>query len=152
MFEIAKLNERSNSFLAIPAATEAAKIATTNAIMNPIKGVADIIGEDITIMNVFMEEISIHNNNDDKSFDDDGVILDEMTAVIRTIIINDKGEGFSSVSESIPRALSTIFANFGTPDMWEGRGLTVKVGQRAVKGTNRVFTLTVKCFKDLAKK
>lgn len=146
MFEIAKLNERSNSFLAIPAATEAAKIATTNAIMNPTKGIADIIGEDITISNVFMEEISIHSNGDEKSVDDDGVILDEMTAAIRTIIINDKGEGFSSVSESIPRALSTIFANFGSPDMWEGRGLVVKVGQKAVKGTNRVFTLTVKGF------
>lgn len=125
----AMVNDANPVLSTMVAETKAEKITFFNAVENPVAKVSDFINNEITISNVYMEKAEYRS--------DEGLINDG----VKTVIINDKGEGILANSIGIAKSLYSIFNVFGMPSEWD-EPLTVKVKQVETKN-GRYFKLEV---------
>lgn len=109
--------------------TKKEKALFYNAVENPTRKVADLINQEITITNVYMEKAHY--------IDDEGIVTDG----VKTVLIDENGEGILANSIGIVKAVYSIFSVFGMPDEWD-EPMKVKVKQVETK-RGRYFKLEV---------
>ena len=122
-------NEKVTMFTSMSAQTVDEKKALFNAMNNPEKRVADMIGKQIAIRDVFVESVDMVNEE-----------TGEVTIAPRIVLVDTKGVSYQCVSTGIFSALKKLFQIFGMPT-WEN-GIKTEVAQ-IQKGKRNILTLRV---------
>ena len=122
-------NEKVTMFTSMSAQTVDEKKALFNAMNNPQKRVADMIGKEIVIRDVFVESVDMVNEE-----------TGEVTIAPRIVLVDVKGVSYQCVSTGIFSALKKLFQIFGMPT-WEN-GIKTEVAQ-IQKGKRNILTLRV---------
>ena len=122
-------NEKVTMFTSMSAQTVDEKKALFNAMNNPEKRVADMIGKEIVIRDVFVESVDMVNEE-----------TGEVTIAPRIVLVDVKGVSYQCVSTGIFSALKKLFQIFGMPT-WEN-GIKTEVAQ-IQKGKRNILTLRV---------
>lgn len=122
-------NEKVTMFTSMSAETVDEKKALFNAMNNPQKRVADMIGKEIAIRDVFVESVDMVNEE-----------TGEVTIAPRIVLVDTKGVSYQCVSTGIFSALKKLFQIFGMPT-WEN-GIKTEVAQ-IQKGKRNILTLRV---------
>ena len=122
-------NDKVTMFTSMSAETADEKKALFNAMNNPEKRVADMIGKQIAIRDVFVESVDMVNEE-----------TGEVTIAPRIVLVDTKGVSYQSVSTGIFSALKKMFQIFGMPT-WEN-GIKTEVAQ-IQKGKRNILTLRV---------
>lgn len=123
--------ERVTCFCSFEPKTLQEKKRFYNIINSSSKRIGDCINETINMKDVYVEIVKCTNKE-----------TGEVTECPRTIIIDDKGEGYQAVSLGIFGALKKIFQVFGQPNTWD-TVLPIKVKQ-VTKGEKKILTLECK--------
>ena len=122
-------NDKVTMFTSMSAQTADEKKALFNAMNNPEKRVADMIGKEIAIRDVFVESVDMVNEE-----------TGEVTIAPRIVLVDTKGVSYQCVSTGIFSALKKMFQIFGMPT-WEN-GIKTEVAQ-IQKGKRNILTLRV---------
>ena len=122
-------NDKVTMFTSMSAQTADEKKALFNAMNNPQKRVADMIGKEIIIKDVFVESVDMVNEE-----------TGEITIAPRIVLVDTKGVSYQCVSTGIFSALKKMFQIFGMPT-WEN-GIKTEVAQ-IQKGKRNILTLRV---------
>ena len=122
-------NDKVTMFTSMSAQTVDEKKALFNAMNNPQKRVADMIGKEIAIRDVFVESVDMVNEE-----------TGEVTIAPRIVLVDVKGVSYQCVSTGIFSALKKMFQIFGMPT-WEN-GIKTEVAQ-IQKGKRNILTLRV---------
>lgn len=122
-------NDKVTMFTSMSAETADEKKALFNAMNNPQKRVADMIGKEIAIRDVFVESVDMVNEE-----------TGEITIAPRIVLVDTKGVSYQCVSTGIFSALKKMFQIFGMPT-WEN-GIKTEVAQ-IQKGKRNILTLRV---------
>ena len=122
-------NDKVTMFTSMSAQTVDEKKALFNAMNNPEKRVADMIGKQIAIRDVFVESVDMVNEE-----------TGEITIAPRIVLVDTKGVSYQCVSTGIFSALKKMFQIFGMPT-WEN-GIKTEVAQ-IQKGKRNILTLRV---------
>ena len=67
----------------------------------------DIVGSEIKVKNVYVDEREIYNES-----------TGEVTKKHRTVLIDENGQGYATGSQGVFNSLRTIFILWGYPDTW----------------------------------
>lgn len=105
------------------------KKAYFNAISSPSKKLGDMINMEIELRHVYAETCEYINKESG-----------EVTSGVRIVLIDKDGLSYNCSSIGVYKALSKVFAIFGTPDTWED-SLPVRVKQIAPSADRKVLTL-----------
>ena len=97
-------NDKVTMFTSMSAQTADEKKALFNAMNNPEKRVADMIGKQIAIRDVFVESVDMVNEE-----------TGEVTIAPRIVLVDVKGVSYQCVSTGIFSALKKMFQIFGMP-------------------------------------
>lgn len=128
---IVDLTTRTTSYCSMTADTPESKATLYNAMNNPEKRIKDCINEVISIKDVFVEVVTLHN-------DETG----EVTTAPRTVIIDENGVGYQAVSMGIFSALKKLFQVYGEPFNWE-YPVKVKVRQISRSANKNILTFDI---------
>lgn len=103
-----------------------------NAINNPDKKIADVIGEVILLKNIVAHTVDLVDEQ-----------TGEMIQALRVILIDDKGISYEAVSGGIANSLSRLLQIYGQPATWK-EPIKIKARQKSTRnGNNKVTTLEV---------
>lgn len=91
--------------------TQEDKINLFNATNNPAHRIADHINEVIEVKDVFLETVTVAKKDEET-----GEEIQQMLP--RTVLINNKGEGYTCTSFGIYSALKKLFSLIGEPSTW----------------------------------
>ena len=111
------------------------KIKIYKAVNTPDHRIKEFINMDIVIKDIYIEKISVVQKDEsgNEIIDENG--NPKISFVPRVIIIDDKGESYTAVSNGIFNAVKRIFELLGDPHTWE-KPIKFKVKQ-INKGNNR---------------
>lgn len=115
-------------FCSFTAETDEQRAALYNAMNSPDVQIADHIGQEIVMRDIIIEAIELPD-------DDTG----ELHTVPRCTIIDVNGNSYASTSNGIYNALRKICGIYHKTHF--EKGLRVTVGQIALKGGHRAYTL-----------
>lgn len=126
---ISELKNQNSAISWIDTSDTAGKALLFKVANNPDFRISDCIGQKIEMVNAFIEQVQMVN-------DETG----EVNNGVRTVLIDKDGKGYQSVSTGIFNALKKLFAIYGTPDNWKE---PVPVTFTCItRGKNRIFTLS----------
>ena len=125
MFE----HPEQNLVTTLPSGTVEEKKERYNAISGATGRMDKIINVPFELKDVIMHPVTLV---DEKT--------GEIQNMIRTILINDKGESFEGVSMGVISSLQRIFSIFGKPDTWE-EPLSIKLVKRDTRNGNKVTSI-----------
>lgn len=125
---IEAIKESSIAYCSMVANTKEEKIALYNATSNPEARLGEMIGEEINVVHLIFEMITVKN---DEGFEDEAP---------RIILIDDDGKSYTAVSWGIYNSLKNVFRYIGNPPF--NPPLKIKVTQ-VIKGTKRTLQLRV---------
>lgn len=117
---------RTSMFCSFKAETPEEKKKLFKIANNPEFKIADMIGKTILAKDLYCEEVTLTNKE-----------TGETSVAPRIVIIDDKGQGYQSVSMGVFNAIKKVCAIFGNPTWKEPVKLTVV--QKSL-GKNRLFT------------
>lgn len=127
---IADLTTATRSYSSMIAETDEQKAVLFNAVNSAAERIADHVGEEITVKDVYVETVRCYS-------EDTG----EVKVCPRIILIDPDGRAFQCVSVGIFSALKKMFTIFGTPEMWAApRRIRIRQINR---GTWRILTFDV---------
>jgi hypothetical protein len=106
------------------------KKAFFNAINATEKRIGDLIGETITVKNVYVEVVHCINPE-----------TGEASTCPRVVLLDDKNVGYQCVSKGVFSSLSKMFQVFGVPATWD-KPIKIKVKQ-ITKGQKKILTLAI---------
>lgn len=118
----------SIAYCSMVANTKEEKIALYNATSNPEARLGDMVGEEINVVHIVFEMITV---KDDAGFESEAP---------RIILIDDNGKSYTAVSWGIYNSLKNVFRYIDNPPF--NPPLKIKVTQ-VVKGTKRTLQLRV---------
>lgn len=116
------------TFVAKAVNTDEERKALANALNHATHKLSHMINNEIVVTNIIIEKVVI---------DKDG----ESSEAVRTLIIDENGESYSTCSNGVLSSLRHIFAVYGMPDSWVAP-ITLKVRQIDNKD-RRIFVLEV---------
>lgn len=125
---IAMKKNNGAEFCTMIAETEEEKIMLYNITTAETEKVSNHIGEVISLKHIYMQSVEIDA--------EDG---EEPTQAIRTILIDENGVGYASMSNGIVRSVQQILNIFGSPATWE-EPKKCRIMQLQI-GKNRTFRL-----------
>lgn len=123
------VTNNKNMFCSLDMENQENKIKLYNATENVDLLLNDIVGQQIIIKDVYIEEY----NSIDKE-------TGEIKTKYRTILFDEKGKTYASGAYGIYNSLKKIFTIFGDPTSWE----TLKVEVYKRKTNNNTQTLCLK--------
>ena len=127
--ELTNVTERKTMFCSFVAETPEQKKKLFNAMNSADAKLSSMIGEKLTIVDVYCETVTIINEE-----------TGEKQVAPRVVFIDKNGKSFTSTSFGIFNSLKKLIAVYGMPT-WP-QGVTVKVKQ-IERGVNRIYTLEV---------
>lgn len=136
MNEIIRITEDNPTFSSLVPTNREEQVLFYNAVENPTSKLSKFINKRIKFSNVFMEQVTICDKDDDGK-----PIPNTEKPTVKTVLITPEGEGILSTSMGVARSLYSMFQIFGTPDTWESP-MEVEVTQVEI-GKNRTFKLKV---------
>lgn len=110
------------SYCSMHPETEEELKALYNCMNNPKYRVGDFINKTITLKNVYVETVNLVNET-----------TGEVQTAPRTVLIDDKNQGYACVSMVVFSALKKLFMVAGTPDTWK-KPIKVEI-QQITKGS-----------------
>lgn len=117
-------------YCSITAETEKEKVALFNATNAPTGRLKAMINKPIKVKDVFVEVVQCVNKE-----------TGEVKKCPRTVLIDDKGNSYTAVSQGVFSALRKLFAIFGTPDTWEKPITVTPIGVQ--KDKYEILTLSI---------
>ena len=127
---IADLTTRKTAYCSMKADDEKSKSILFNAIQSPDFKVADQIGESISLSEVFVESITLTDEE-----------TGEVSTAPRTVLIASDGRAYVSVSKGIFNAVKMLFSVYGEPATWEN---PVNIKFMSInKGVRRIYTFKI---------
>lgn len=109
-------NSGHASYCSMIPKTPAERKAVFNAINSPSKSLRDFINKTIKLKHVFAEQCEFVDQN-----------TGETVPGVRVVLIDEKGESYSTCSTGVFNGLSKLFSFYGTPDIWsEPVPITIK--------------------------
>ena len=127
--ELTNVTERKTMFCSFIAETPEQKKKLFNAMNSADAKLSSMIGEKITIVDVYCETVTIINEESG-----------EKQVAPRVVFIDKNGKSYTSTSFGIFNSLKKLIAVYGMPT-WP-QGVNVKVKQ-IERGINRIYTLEV---------
>ena len=127
--ELTNVTERKTMFCSFIAETPEQKKKLFNAMNSADAKLSSMIGEKISIVDVYCETVTIMNEESG-----------EKQVAPRVVFIDKNGKSYTSTSFGIFNSLKKLIAVYGMPT-WP-QGVTVKVKQ-IERGINRIYTLEV---------
>ena len=127
---IVDLTTARKSYCSMLANTDEQRAILFNATNSTPEKIADHVGEEITVKDVYVEAVQCINRE-----------TQEVRTCPRVVLISADGIGYQAVSVGIFGALKKLFAIFGTPDSWQNPR-RIKIRQINL-GTNRMLTFDV---------
>lgn len=133
---IVRISEDNPTYQSLVPKNREEQMTFYNALENPEEKLSAYINKRLKFTNVYMEQITICEKDDDGH-----PIPNTEKTTIKTVLITPDGKGILSTSMSVARSLYTMFQIFGTPDTWDAP-MEVIVQQIDI-GKNRTFKLKV---------
>lgn len=128
---IVDLTTRTTSYCSMTANTPESRATLYNAMNNPEKHIKDCINEVISIKDVYVEVVQLHNEE-----------TGEVSVAPRTVIIDENGVGYQAVSLGVFSALKKMFQVYGEPTTWENP-VKVKVRQISRSANKNILTFDI---------
>ena len=107
------------------------KIKVYNAITDPTKKMDDMVNVPFKLKDVIAHPVDLVSEK-----------TGEVETMLRTILIDDKGNSYAGVSAGVVSALQRVFAIFGQPNTW-AEPINVKLVKRDTRNGNKVTTLII---------
>lgn len=123
------LTTAATSYCSLVPATDADRKTLYNAVNSPAGKLADYIGKQITVTDVYVEIVDMMNQE-----------TGEVTKAPRIVLFDKDGNSYGAVSTGVFGSLKKLFAVFGTPDTWKNP-LKLEVKQIERGGGKRLLTL-----------
>lgn len=120
-----------HSYCSMVPNNENEQIALFNAINSPQKKLSSMINLEVAVKDVFAEECTYIDKE-----------TGEPLPGVRIVLIDEKGESYSTSSRGIFNGLSKLFALFGTPDHWK-KPIKIKVRQVSVAVDKNVLVFDI---------
>lgn len=108
-----------------------------NASANSDTSVGEMINRTINLRHVFCEMVEIKPKLDKETGE-----MSEGGIQPRTVLIDENGKSYSTISMGIFTALKKLFAIKGTPDTWD-KPVPIEIIQKNI-GKNRLFSFILK--------
>lgn len=105
------------------------KIKVYNAITDPSKKMDEMVNLPFNLKDVIAHPVELIDEE-----------TGEVNHMLRTILIDDKGNSYAGVSAGVVSALQRIFSLFGKPQTW-AEPLKVKLVKRDTRNGHKVTTL-----------
>lgn len=124
----ADLTKKGVSYCSMQTASMRDKVSLYNAISKPNK-IQDVINMQIKLAHIYIDAITITDQN-----------TGEKITAPRIVLIDDKANGYQSVSAGMYDSVKRLIQMFGEPDSWQ-KPLTVKVIPVALKNGGHTYNL-----------
>ena len=118
-------------------------LAIAKAVMNATP-LDDQLGKPFNLVHFVAQVVKVtptkenkENANDDRIVDADGRV-----EALRTILIDDKGNAYATVSDGVTAALTNIVAIMGQPSQWK-KPVSVTAEKKQGRNGFKFFTLTL---------
>lgn len=108
------------------------KVAIYNAISNAQEKLDDHINKELKIVDVVVHPVQIVDER-----------TGEVSNMLRTILIDDKGIGYAAVSYGVLSALQRMFGIIGKPS-WKDEPVVIIPKKETTRNGNKVTTLAIK--------
>lgn len=108
-----------------------------NATANSDASIGEMINRTINLRHVFCEMVEIKPKINPESGE-----MTEGGIQPRTVLIDENGKSYSTISMGIFAALKKLFAIKGTPDTWD-KPVPIEIIQKNI-GKNRLFSFNLK--------
>lgn len=138
---ILKPDSMETLYIARQPDTPEEKKAVANAMSNPTHKLADFVNTPITVSNIFMEKIVMDQQKTVRDDEGNELTVTEPNETIRTILIDQDGISYSTLSVGVINALKHFFLIFGTPDTWEEPKTMIPKNVQVGKG--KLITLEI---------
>ena len=115
-------------------------LAIAKAVMNATP-LDDQLGKPFNLVHFVAQVVKVTPNKEDVN-DDRIVDADGRVEVLRTILIDDKGNAYATVSDGVTAALTNIVAIMGQPSHWE-KPVSVTAEKKQGRNGFKFFTLTL---------
>lgn len=100
------------------------KMAVVNAISSPTGGLNNIVNQELSLVNYYLEKITLTDKE-----------TGEVRDGIRTVLITENGDSFGSTSKGVAASLKALVMVYGSPYSWENPLKVKVVSEKAGKGT-----------------
>lgn len=135
MYTVMRINEENPQYTSMALSSKEEMKAFYNAVENPTGRLSEFINKEFTFSNVSMELSQVAERDDSDN------PTGNYNQVVKTVLVTPDGKGYISTSMGIARALYSLFALFGTPEVWD-EPMTCLIKQVDI-GKNRTYKLEV---------
>ena len=115
-------------------------LAIAKAVMNATP-LDDQLGKPFNLVHFVAQVVKVTPSKEDVN-DDRIVDADGRVEVLRTILIDDKGNAYATVSDGVTAALTNIVSIMGQPSQWE-KPVSVTAEKKQGRNGFKFFTLTL---------
>lgn len=134
-------NEKSNIFTTLKCESETDKKKLYNALENCDVLLMDVINSELSIKDVYVQEIHkvVKNDKDEIQYNEKtGEVL--IQTKYRTIIFDENGKTYATGAYGVINSLKRIFSIYGTPNNWT-EPVKVKVVRKSTKNGKQSLSL-----------
>lgn len=134
-------NEKSNIYTTLKCESEVDKKKLYNALENCDVLLMDVINSELSIKDVYVQEIHkvVKNDKDEIQYNEKtGEVL--IQTKYRTIIFDENGKTYATGAYGVINSLKRIFSIYGTPNNWT-EPVKVKVVRKSTKNGKQSLSL-----------
>ena len=124
----------------LPNDSHESALAIAKAVMNATP-LDDQLGKPFNLVHFVAQVVKVTPSKEDVN-DDRIVDADGRVEALRTILIDDKGNAYATVSDGVTAALTNIVSIMGQPSQWE-KPVSVTAEKKQGRNGFKFFTLTL---------